>query len=75
MGDLGPLPGDSAPRELQPLVGTTNHGMQRLGHLLRHQKRFVRDTAHQLCTPLAVLKTQCSRRGAATCRHRRRWQN
>ena len=31
---------------------------QRLSHLLEHQKRFVRDTSHQLRTPLAVLKTQ-----------------
>jgi two-component system sensor histidine kinase TctE len=32
--------------------------MQRLSHLLEHQKRFVRDASHQLRTPLAVLKTQ-----------------
>ena len=32
--------------------------MARLAHLLEHQKRFVRDSAHQLRTPLAVLKTQ-----------------
>ena len=30
--------------------------MARLAHLLDNQKRFVRDTAHQLRTPLAVLK-------------------
>ena len=65
VGDLGPLPQGSAPRELQPLVDATNHVMQRLAHLLRHQKRFVRDAAHQLRTPLAVLKTQVqsARRG------------
>ncbi len=56
--DLGALPTDTAPRELQPLVQATNQLMQRLAHLLQHQKRFVRDTAHQLRTPLAVLKTQ-----------------
>ena len=32
--------------------------MSRLHHLLEHQKRFVRDAAHQLRTPLAVLKVQ-----------------
>ena len=47
-----------APRELLPLVDATNHVMARLAHLLEHQKRFVRDTSHQLRTPLAVLKTQ-----------------
>jgi len=56
--DLSPLPADNAPRELLPLVEATNQHMQRLAHLLEHQKRFVRDTSHQLRTPLAVLKTQ-----------------
>ncbi|MFN4120911.1 sensor histidine kinase [Acidovorax sp.] len=57
-GDLSPISAPSAPRELQPLIDATNEVMQRLHHLLRHQKRFVRDTSHQLRTPLAVLKTQ-----------------
>jgi two-component system sensor histidine kinase TctE len=47
-----------APRELLPLIDATNQVMQRCWHLLRHQKRFVRDASHQLRTPLAVLKTQ-----------------
>ncbi|MEP6964249.1 MAG: HAMP domain-containing sensor histidine kinase, partial [Polaromonas sp.] len=42
----------------QPLVGATNQVMGRLHHLLENQKRFVRDAAHQLRTPLAVLKVQ-----------------
>ena len=45
-----------APRELLPLVDATNQVMARLAHLLAHQKRFVRDAAHQLRTPLAVLQ-------------------
>ena len=32
--------------------------MQSLQHLLDHQKRFVRDAAHQLRTPLATLKVE-----------------
>jgi two-component system sensor histidine kinase TctE len=39
-------------------VEATNQHMARLSQLLEHQKRFVRDTSHQLRTPLAVLKTQ-----------------
>ena len=64
-GDLTPLPAAGAPRELLPLVDATNEVMARLAHLLDNQKRFVRDTAHQLRTPLAVLKAQVqsARRG------------
>ena len=57
-GDLTPIAAPDAPRELLPLVDATNQVMTRLAHLLENQKRFVRDTAHQLRTPLAVLKTQ-----------------
>ncbi len=57
-GDLTPLTADDAPRELQPLLDATNGLMQRLSQLLEHRKRFVRDAAHQLRTPLAVLKVQ-----------------
>ncbi len=63
--DLSPLPVEGAPQELQPLLDATNQHMARLSHLLAHQKRFVRDTSHQLRTPLAVLKVQVqsARRG------------
>ncbi|SDO15751.1 two-component system, OmpR family, sensor histidine kinase TctE [Rhodoferax sp. OV413] len=57
-GDLTHLSAPDAPRELRPLVDATNQVMDRLQHLLDHQKRFVRDASHQLRTPLAVLKTQ-----------------
>ena len=56
--DLSPIEAPTAARELLPLVDATNQVMARLANLLEHQKRFVRDTSHQLRTPLAVLKTQ-----------------
>lgn len=56
--DLAPIAADRAPRELLPLIDATNQVMARLAHLLACQKRFVRDTSHQLRTPLAVLRTQ-----------------
>lgn len=56
--DLTPIEAADAPRELQPLLDATNQLMARLGRLLAHQKRFVRDASHQLRTPFAVLKTQ-----------------
>jgi two-component system sensor histidine kinase TctE len=56
--DLTPLNVDDSPTELRPLMEATNTTMRRLHQLLANQKRFVRDTAHQLRTPLAVLKVQ-----------------
>jgi two-component system, OmpR family, sensor histidine kinase TctE len=63
--DLQPVSTQAAPRELVPLLEANNQLMARLDHLLQHQKRFVRDAAHQLRTPLAVLKvqTQSAQRG------------
>lgn len=56
--DLAPLAYADAPQEIQPLILATNHVMQKLQSLLQQQKGFVRDAAHQLRTPLAVLKLQ-----------------
>jgi len=56
--DLTPIQAPELPRELQPLTDAANRVMSRLQHLLDHQQRFVRDAAHQLRTPLAVLKVQ-----------------
>ena len=56
--DLTPIEATGIPREIQPLTDATNQVMQRLQHVLDNQKRFVRDAAHQLRTPLAVLKVQ-----------------
>ncbi|VTU28757.1 Sensor protein QseC [Variovorax sp. PBL-H6] len=63
--DFSPIDAPDTPRELRPLVDATTEVMGRLQRLLDHQKRFVRDTAHQLRTPLAVLKAQVqsARRG------------
>ena len=56
--DLTPLRLTDTPQELRPVIDATNTTMSRLQSLLDNQKRFVRDTAHQLRTPLAVLKVQ-----------------
>ena len=70
-GDLTAIAAPGAPRELLPLVDATNAVMQRLQGLLDNQKRFVRDAAHQLRTPLAVLKVQVQSalRGDLDARH------
>jgi two-component system sensor histidine kinase TctE len=56
--NLTPIEASDLPSEIQPLTDATNQVMFRLQHLLENQKRFVRDAAHQLRTPLAVLKVQ-----------------
>ena len=56
--DLDPFPVFEWPRELQPLVSTINSYMNRLGRLIGIRKRFLDNAAHQLRTPLTVLKTQ-----------------
>ncbi|MGF6525495.1 sensor histidine kinase [Variovorax sp. PvP013] len=63
--DLSPVEAPDAPRELRPLIDATTRVMGRLQGLIDHQNRFVRDSAHQLRTPLAVLRVQVqsARRG------------
>lgn len=56
--DLTPIHAPELPGEIQPLTEAANRVMSRLQHLLDYQQRFVRDAAHQLRTPLAVLKVQ-----------------
>ncbi|MGK3141444.1 sensor histidine kinase [Pantoea sp. C2G6] len=56
-GELTPLP--SLPwSELQPLIVAFNRYLERLRGLLARQDRFSADAAHQLRTPLTILKTQ-----------------
>lgn len=44
--------------EIRPLVGALNSHMKRLESQILRQRRFLASAAHQLRTPLAVLKTQ-----------------
>lgn len=56
--DFSPIAPPGLPRELHPLVGTLNGYLARLGRLIDIRKRFLDNAAHQLRTPLTVLKTQ-----------------
>jgi two-component system sensor histidine kinase TctE len=56
--DLSPIQEEPAPREVQPLLRAFNDLMQRLSQVMRVQRNFIADAAHQLRTPLARLTMQ-----------------
>ncbi|WP_454765453.1 sensor histidine kinase [Cupriavidus campinensis] len=56
--DLTPLAFDRVPVEVRPLVDAVNLHVSRSEAMAQSQAQFIADAAHQLRTPLAILKTQ-----------------
>lgn len=54
--NLSPMLLEPLPRELEPMAASLNRLLLQVNHLLEREKRFLADAAHELRTPLAVLR-------------------
>lgn len=52
------LPTEQVPVEVAPLVHAFNHALSRLGQGYDQRNRFLTDAAHELRTPIAILRTR-----------------
>lgn len=58
VSDLSPVKLDDVPAELLPLTQSTNDLLTRLAMAFEREKQFAADAAHELRTPISILKVQ-----------------
>lgn len=56
--DLGPVTDSDPPQELAALIHSINDLLRRLDASFQRERRFAADAAHELRTPISVLKVQ-----------------
>lgn len=54
----GSIPLDQVPAELKTLVASLNGAFDQIAAFMDRQRRFIGNTAHELRTPLAILRTK-----------------
>ena len=63
---LDPITLEAVPREVQPIIEQINRLMRRVSDSIEQERRFTADAAHEIRTPLAVIRTYAQVAEAAT---------
>lgn len=56
--DFSPLVGKDVPQEITPLMDAINNLFARIDEMLKRERSFIADSAHELRSPLTALKVQ-----------------
>lgn len=63
---LDPIPAEDVPVEIAPIIEQTNRLLHRVADSIEQERRFTADAAHEIRTPLAVIRTYAQVAEAAT---------